>query len=65
MEQLSPLDSTSPEVQGIKKFVQGKKQQRASYADARRKPAQCSRFKVGDWVNQPAGPIRRMVSHLK
>ena len=62
----TPLDvvtSTPPtqEANDIKTRVQCKLQQRADYANARRRPLQSPTFRVGDWVQKPPGPIRQIV----
>ena len=48
----------------LKERVASKQAKRANYADNRRRPVQQCQFQVGDWVQGPRGPIRRLVSKV-
>ena len=50
------------QIQQLKTTIQLRKQQRAEYADQRRRPLANAPFQVGDWVQKPPGPIRYIVS---
>ena len=54
--------SVNPELQELRAAVQSKLEKRAEYANTRRRPLQQVAFRVGDWVQKPPGPIRKIVS---
>ena len=47
-----------------KEEIQRKVEKRADYANDRRKPVTSPDFQVGDWVQKPPGPIRRIVAKI-
>ena len=50
------------QIQQLKTTIQLKKQQRAEYANQRRRPLTNAPFPIGNWVQKPPGPIRYIVS---
>ena len=62
LEVTLPDEQPSPEIEALSANVQAKLEKRAAYANNRRRPQTHFQFKVGDWVQQPPGPIRRITS---
>ena len=58
----TPTTTVPTQIEEMKTRIQIKKQQRANYANDRRRPSIGISFRVGDWVQQPPGPIRYIVS---
>ena len=57
-----PSSEVSPQLKELQAKNRTKKQRRAQYADSRRRPVDISPFRIGDWVQRPPGPIRRIIS---
>ena len=53
-----------PVEDSLKTEIQAKVRKRINYANFRRRPSFQCRFKVGDWVQAPKGPVRRLTSKL-
>ena len=58
----TPSTTAPTSIEEMKTRIQIKKQQRANYANDRRRPSVGVSFRVGDWVQRPPGPIRYIVS---
>ena len=58
----TPSITVPTPIEEMKTRIQIKKQQRANYANDRRRSSVGVSFRVGDWVQQPLGPIRYIVS---
>ena len=65
---LSPSSKNNPsnelQIQKKKEEVLEKHKKRAAYANERRRPLTTPYFQVGDWVQKPPGPIRRIVTRI-
>ena len=57
-----PSFEVSPQLKRMQAKIQAKKQRRAQYANSRRRPVDIAPFRIGDWVQRPPGPIRRIIS---
>ena len=55
---------SEPEESSLKEEVQSKVRKRIEYANFRRRPCFQCRFQVGDWIQAPGGPIRRLVEKV-
>jgi transposase InsO family protein len=58
------MKQSDPEEDSLKETVQAKIKKRAEYANSRRCPEFRCRFRVGDWVQAPKGPVRRLVKQV-
>jgi len=61
MSILLPESSTSSEIRKIQNKVNTMKEKRALYANNRRKPKYTFNFQIGDLVQKPPGPMKRIV----
>ena len=59
---VTPLTTVSTQIEEMKTRIKVKKQQRANYANDRRRPSVGVSFRVSDWVQRPPGPIRYIIS---
>jgi transposase InsO family protein len=63
---LHPIQSSevSEEIKEKKEEIQRKIEKKAEYANETRRPRKDQIFKIGDWVQKPPGPIRRIVDQI-